>query len=431
MLGFVIAKIAIERYLRSDRFRQFVSAKTGETLHAATEVAPFSFADMSFYTEEVKASGGTDAAFSEMRLEQVRADVSTRRFSERVWQVEQVSVQRLDVRLDGPRAPLAELALSPEKASASTSSGWLPNRVEIGTATIQDTNLTWAEGSLRGTKLTLSPRDGGWNIAADGGQIAQTGLPPIDLANAQLRYRAPTLFVQSSELRQSGGGAAKVTGEVRPGEALDLHAVLAGISIAPLLAPDWRLRLHGNISGEIDCRSRLPAPGPPAISGKVTLANGQLEALPVLDEIAAFTRLQQFKRLPLSQASADFRQENGRLTVQNLVAESAGLIRIEGNFSVVSETIEGTFQVGVTPSSLQWLPGSQERVFTTARGGYVWTPVRLTGPLAKPIEDLSPRLTAAAQGAVIERVQTTVQDGVKTGKDAVKSALDFLMPLVK
>ncbi len=422
-------KIVIERYLHSDRFRQFVSRKTGETLHAAGELEPLDFSGSSFYTAGFRATGSEASAFSKLRLEQVRADVSARRIRDRVWQVDQVTVQRMELRLDGPRVPLAATPEEPVRQPQQKDSGWLPNRVEVGAAAIHDTNLEWTDGALHGARLKIMPRDGGWDMEGEGGRIEQAGLPPVEIANAHLRYRAPTLFIQSAELLQSGGGVAKVTGEVRPVDALELHATLTGISITPLLAPDWRVRLHGNLAGEIDVRSALPAGSAGAVvSGKVTLQNGQLEALPVLDEIAAFTRLQQFRRLPLSRASADFREEKGRLAVRNLVAESAGLVRVEGEFAVVDGAIVGTFSVGVTPSSLQWLPGSQERVFTTARDGYVWTPMRLTGPLAAPVEDLSPRLTAAARGAVIERVQTTVEQGVKTGREAVKSALDFLLP---
>lgn len=222
-----------------------------------------------------------------------------------------------------------------------------------------------------------------------------------------------------------------VNGDVRFGEALNLTAKLSGISVSPLLPEDWRLRLHGNLGGEMVIRSALPARGPPTLSGSLTLAQGQLQALPVLDQIALFTRTQQFRRLALNKVSADFRQENGKIEVRNFVAESEGLIRIEGSFTIVNGTIDGAFQVGVTPASLQWLPGSQERVFTQQRGGYVWTPMRLTGPLAKPGEDLSPRLIAAAQGALIQGVENSVRDTIKTGKDAAKGALDLLMPLFK
>ena len=85
--------------------------------------------------------------------------------------------------------------------------------------------------------------------------------------------------------------------------------------------------------------------------------------------------------------------------------------------------MDGTFQVGVTPGSLQWLPGSQGKVFTASRDGYLWTSMRLTGPVDSPTEDLTPRLVAAAQGAIIEGVEKTVKDPVGTVLDTVKSLL--------
>jgi hypothetical protein len=85
----------------------------------------------------------------------------------------------------------------------------------------------------------------------------------------------------------------------------------------------------------------------------------------------------------------------------------------------------------VTPSSLQWLPGSQAKVFTESRGGYVWAPMRLSGPANKPNEDLTKRLAAAAQGAAIEAVQDAAGKAVDAGKSAVKSALDLLLPTTK
>jgi hypothetical protein len=131
--------------------------------------------------------------------------------------------------------------------------------------------------------------------------------------------------------------------------------------------------------------------------------------------------------LNLNNVSGDFTRDDRRLHVKNFVAESDGLIRAEGEFTIENGNIDGNFQVGVTPSSLQWLPGSQAKVFTVSRGGYVWAPMHLTGPANKPTEDLSPKLIAAAQGAVIEGVQNAAGEAVKTGKDAAKSVLDLLL----
>ena len=158
-------------------------------------------------------------------------------------------------------------------------------------------------------------------------------------------------------------------------------------------------------------------------SGTLGLASGRLEALPFLDRIAVFTHTDQFRQFPLQKATGDFSWENGKLTGRHLILESEGLIRMEGNFELNERILDGQFQVGVTPNSLRWLPGSQSKVFTTDRDGYLWAPMRVTGPIDQLKEDLSPRLAAAAGTEVIEGIKGTVEKGAK-------ELLDLLTPLV-
>ena len=434
VVGFFIARSAIDSYLRSDSFRQFIAKKAGDTLHADADMAPLTFAGSTVFADGFRARGGPDAAFADLQIEQIRTEISLRRFFEKVWQVEQFDVQRVRIDLDGPRVnrPL-EPAPSPLSApkDENTSNGWLPNRVEIGKATVHDTQLAWSGGGLRGTAFEIEPYEGGWQVAGQGGHITYGKLPQLDVDTLHLRYRAPSLFVNSAELRQPAGGSLQATGEVDFTRQVDLRLILANIDMTPYLSEDWRLRMKGNLSGEVNVRSALPAHGSPQFSGTLKVSQGELTALPVLDEIAVFTHTQQFRRLNLNNASGDFTQDDAGLRVKNFIAESDGLIRIEGDFTIVNGIIDGAFQVGVTPSSLQWLPGSQAKVFTESRGGYVWAPMRLTGPANKPNEDLSKRLIAAAQGAAVEAVQDAAGQAVKTGKDVIKGALDLLLPPAK
>lgn len=434
VVGFFVAKSAIDSYLRSEKFRQFIAKKAGDTMHADVEMAPLSFSGSTIFADGFRAKGGPDAAFSELQIEQIRTEISLRRFFEKVWQVEQFDVARIRVNLDGPRIdrPM-EPAASPLSAPPSEhkGNGWLPNRAEIGKATVHDTQLTWKDGGLRGTAFEVEPHEGSWQIRGQGGTLTYGKLPPLDLNDVRLRYREPALFVNSAELRQSGGGSLMATGEIDFTRQLDLRLTLVNIDITPYLSEDWRVRARGNLSGEVTVKSPLPTRGGPQIAGSVQLTQGELTALPVLDEIATFTRTQQFRRLNLNKASGDFTQDDSGLSVKNFIAESNGLIRVEGAFTIANGLIDGNFQVGVTPDSLKWLPGSQAKVFTESRGSYVWAPMHLTGPANKPKEDLSPRLIAAAQGAVIEGVQNAAGEAVKTGKDVIKGALDILLPGTK
>ncbi len=436
VIGIFVAKAAVDAYLRSEGFRQFVAQKTGQTLHADTELAPLHFSGANIFSDGLRANGGRDAAFADLQIEQIRTEISLRRFFEKVWQIEQIDIQRLRVNLTGPRAdrpvePTANPLEAPKTERQTESTGWLPNRVEVGRAVIHDTQLLWTDGGLRGTAFELQPHEGGWQIAGQGGRLEYAKLPPLDVAALQLRYRAPSLFINSAELRQPGGGSVQATGEVNFERELDLRLTLVNLDTAPYLSDDWRVRAKGRLSGEVTVRSALPAIGSPQIKGSLKLTDGELTALPVLDQIAIFTRTQQFRRLTLTNASADFEQQGEKLRVTKFIAEAEGLIRMEGDFTIEAGLIDGAFRVGVTPGSLQWLPGSQARVFTESRGGYLWAPMRLTGPVNKPSEDLTPRLAAAAQGAVIEGVQNAAGEAIKTGKDAVKSALDLLLPGVK
>ncbi len=77
--------------------------------------------------------------------------------------------------------------------------------------------------------------------------------------------------------------------------------------------------------------------------------------------------------------------------------EAKKLFRIEGHFAVEDKEIDGTFQVGATADVLDSIPGAREKVFTEARDGYLWTSMKLSGPLNHPREDLKERLVVAAQ----------------------------------
>ena len=107
---------------------------------------------------------------------------------------------------------------------------------------------------------------------------------------------------------------------------------------------------------------------------------------------------------------------------------------MKGGFVVQNGLIDGTFDVGITPSSLQWLPAAlQNKVFTASHDGYVWTTMRLTGPVDHPSEDLSRRLIAAAIDAGVDTAKGILNEipGSDTIQAAPKKLIDdFLSPLI-
>jgi len=149
-----------------------------------------------------------------------------------------------------------------------------------------------------------------------------------------------------------------------------------------------------------------------------------------LDTIAKYTKTDRFRRLILNQVRGDFRYDASGLHVTNLVVESERLIMVKGSFSVVNGQIDGTFDLGITPAPLQFLPGSQDKVFSAPRDGYAWTPLRITGPYRSPREDLSARLYAAAENAVVQKVGDTATQAVGTAVDTAKKGVDGVLGLL-
>src|SRR5579863_8871467 len=74
IVGIFVAKSAIDSYLRSDSFLQFLAKKAGDTLHADAELAPLSFAGSKIFADGFRAQGGPDAAFADLRIEQIRTE---------------------------------------------------------------------------------------------------------------------------------------------------------------------------------------------------------------------------------------------------------------------------------------------------------------------------------------------------------------------
>lgn len=415
----LFARVAAGWYLGSGRFRDQITVAIEQELKAKGSFQPLRFRDGTFYSDGFVAVGKERAFFSDLRAEQIRAVVNWRGLLDRRWEVDELNLQNLEVRF-ADRSP-AEKPPPPAPAGApgKKRSLW---KLDLRKAEIAQSSWHWGSspatsGSLTKSGFALTPDHGSWRIDAHSGTLAQSGWPILTIESAKLRYTGPSLFVTESVLR-AGDGRLQVEGEIEFDRAADLLVRLDQVDFAPLLPADWRLRLRGKIAGTAKVQAPLPE-GALKIEGDLQLVDAQLEALPLLDQIATFTRTERFRRLALTRGSLKFRQEGDRTAVQDLVLESAGLMRVEGSCTIAQKKIDGFFQVGVTAASLQWLPGSQARVFTVARDGYFWTPVRVSGPVEHPHEDLTKRLLAAAASELLQNSKGTLEDAARTLLDLI------------
>ena len=437
LVGYFGFSILLNRYLHSDAFRALLGEKTSTLFAAEGEYLPIQCTGASFYSDGYTARSLSGAPFQQLRADQIRADFEPSALFQGAWQVSELQIQRVRVALNTAQAPAAVQPVSPALAPLPAApqkprAWWIPERFELKHARIEETNLEWSPtgraGTLRGMRLLLEPNGHDLLATGYGGRLEQTGWPGLKVDHIKLRCRYPDLFLTDSLFQIGEGEDVAVSGQAGLGQnrAVDLLVKFNGIGISPYLPEDWRAGVKGNANGEARVTGSLDEADTLQAAGHITITNGMLEALPILEKISTFTRTMEFRRFALQKAEADFVRVGQKLTVSQLVAESEGLIRMAGSFTVERGTLEGTFQLGVTPASLHWLPGSRARVFTEEHDGYVWTVLKISGPLNHLTEDLSARLVAAAGDEMIEGVKGTLDNGVKGAIDGAKSLFDLL-----
>lgn len=419
-------------HLRSAEFRRTMEERAGQDMRGKVEISPIRFEGGQFFSDGLSAIGGPEAGFHSVKIENVRGDFKLPSlwrliFGDRKGIVDNVEVQRVDADFDDLRT---EMSVPGKKKHGHS---------DVLNIAVRDVRLRWRSGGLSNLAVKVTPREHGWLFEGNGGRINQLGLPVVDVASIRAMYNEPTFFLQELTVRQDGGEIV-ASGEFRPKDTADLQFVVKRVNVESFLPDDWRARLHGRLAGDVRAlfSTKEGDQSPAQISGALRIEEGQLEALPVLAKIAEFTKTDQFRRMRLDELSGDFKTEPRGVVVSKFVLESKQLLVVRGDFSVLDNVVDGTFDVGITPGPLQYLPGSQEKVFTVNRDGYAWTKMRVTGPTSAVKEDLSSRLTQAATDAAIQKGVDTakgvLENGVRknaetvldVGKKGVSGAVDLL-----
>ena len=441
VLGIFGVRWWVDSYLRSEGFRRTVDQQASHALHADGKFGLFQWQGTEVYSDQFDAVGHADSPLARLTAEQVRARFDLGAIWRHTWRVEAVDVQRIGVVLarQHPTPEQAPPVTEAEDSSAvqhpPPSPGFLaslmPNRVELGQVKVEDFSLAWnadqpdTSGKVAGVRLTAHPLDDGfrsWQIDGAEGQLEQAHFPTIRLDGFAVRSTPHEVFLTRADGEMEGGGKVDLSGKQGlDGERLlDLQADFDAVPVGPFLPQDWRARLKGTAGGNVHVTGggeRRQA------SGHVEMHDGKLTALPMLDELATFTMSERYRQAPLQKAQADFDWQDGNLDVKNLVVESEGLLRLEGGFVVRNARMDGTIQVGVARSALRWMAVVGTQVFNQPeRDGYVWTTVKLSGPVDQPSEDLTPRLVAAIQDAALKKAQ----QGANGVLDTAKSLLDLL-----
>ena len=422
-LGLVVGYVGIRKYLHSEGFRLLLSEQASHTLGIHGEFSPFRWDGLQVDTGGFEADG--PGAMSHVRADNLHTEVGLGAVTHGTWQLRGTNVGRLTAALDLRTGKLAADQANPAAAVEVKKSGWIPSNLELDGLVIQDVSvkadLDSGPATLTGMQVKAEPAGPrkAYRAVIEGGHMKLPWklVPPVDIDRVKLRYQDQEVFVTESSATVGGHGQVRMEGEWSG--VTGHHAFQGTVSDLPcadFLNTDWSKRLTGKATTTFELQG---SGAESSAQGKLTITDGVLTALPVLDRLAAYSDTRRFRELHLSEAHTEWSWQHDTTTLSHLVLASEGLIRLEGSIEIRGSVIDGNFRLGLAPGTLASIPGAETEVFLPGENGLNWAPLHITGTLEDPKEDLSDRLMAAAGMRMLEELPETGEKVLKFTKQVI------------
>ncbi len=409
----------LRSYLHSDAFRKFLSAEASEMGGVTGEFGPFHWDGLAVDTDSFEAKGG--GLVTGLRADGLHTEVGLGGVRRGVWEICGSSLRRLEVSVDarkqGEGTPLPEVAHKVGKKAKRPA--WFPSEAELDGIEVRElaVKAILDEGLAIASGMSVHAEQAGakdaYRAEIKGGTIRlpSGSVPELRVDRARIRYQDGQAFLTDATLAAWAGGRIHSSGEWDlKSRRFSIEGDASGLKCEDVLNADWAKRLTGDVASDFTADNR---PGFPQASGKLTLQNGVLTALPMLDALAAYADTSRFRVLALSEAHTGWRWKKGEISLTNLVLASEGLVRVEGRIDICGRKIDGLFRLGLAPGTLARIPGAETDVFMPGERGLLWTTLRITGTLDEPQEDLTDRLIAAAGIRMFEQLPETGEKVIK------------------
>jgi len=423
VLGLLAAGVMyamVRSYLHSDDFRRLLSAKASQAANVTGEFSPFRWEGLAVDTSRFEATGND--VIRDLRVEGLHTEVGLGGLRRGTWEILGSRVQRLDISLDARKPSFMPIPLPSQainRQPAEKKGGWLPEKVEVQGLDIGDllvrALLPQGEASASGLRVRAEANrnNHSWQAEAANGSIRLpfSLLPEIRLGRASLRYQDNQVFLTSATASAWKDGRLETSGEWNAitGE-YSLQGDVTGVKCEDIFNEDWAKRFKGDVSSDFTLENLS---GPTAARGHLSIRNGSVTALPMLDSLAAYADTRRFRMIALSEASTDWSWKKGEILFSNLILASEGLIRLEGRLSIRGNELDGTFRLGLAPGTLASIPGAETDVFSPGNKGLLWAPLHITGTLDDPHEDLTDRLVSAAGARMFDVIPETGEKVIK------------------
>jgi len=437
-------------YLHSDAFRKFLSVKASVMAGVNGEFAAFRWEGLEVSTDKFEATG--DGPVTHLRADDLHTEIGFGGVTRGVWDVRGSSVRRLDIAVDSRKKAITKPAISDValKGKFNADNGWFPSQANLQEVDVRELamQLLTDQGSIAASGMRVRAERAGaqnaYRVDVKGGtiQLPIKWISDLQLDRAHLRLQGNQFFLLDSAVNVWSDGRIQTSGELdMVTNQFSLEGDVAGIKCEDVLNSDWSKRLTGNIGSTFILTNKS---GFPSASGRLSIENGVLTAMPVLEALAAYADTRRLRVLSLNQAHTEWQWKRDELILKNMVLSSEGLVHLEGSITIRGQTLDGDFRLGIAPGTLSSIPGAETDVFAPGERGLLWTPLHISGTLDHPKEDLTDRMIQAAGMRMFEQLpetgekvikftnailgdpsQKTVEKGLKIIKESKKTLHEF------
>ncbi|MES2921670.1 MAG: hypothetical protein V4819_08990 [Verrucomicrobiota bacterium] len=409
----------LRSYLHSDAFRKFLSVEASDMGHVTGEFGPFHWDGLAVDTDSFEAKG--EGLITGLRADSLHTEIGLGGVRRGVWEIRGSSLRRLEVSVDarkqGDENKIPEVSRKVGKKPKRPA--WLPSEAELDGIDVRElvVKAILDEGLAVASGLSVHAEQAGakdaYRMEIEGGTVRLPFgiVPELRVDRARLRYQDGQVFLTNATLAAWANGRIQGSGELEvKSRKFAIEGNASSMKCEDVLNADWAKRLTGDVASDFTVDNR---PGFPQASGKLTIQNGVLTALPMLDALAAYADTRRFRVLQLSEAHTNWRWKEGGISLSNLVLASEGLVRLEGSIDIRGRMIDGMFRLGLAPGTLASIPGAETDVFIAGERGLLWTTLRISGSLDDPKEDLTDRLIAAAGLRMFDQIPETGEKVIK------------------
>jgi hypothetical protein len=404
-------------WVRNGECRALLESHTSTVLHARTEFDRIELQWLGIASRHATATGDGSGILHSLKAEGLKADIRPSSLLKGYWDVKQIVMERLHLRFGAAgKSDSKDIA----GAGVSRMPGWFPSRTVIGAVHGARTDiLIELSGGrsffLDGTRLEGYPGDQESRIELRGGTITSAEHPDLALKLGTARWmvfkdRAELL---GADLTSVDGGRIALSGRFVSGDApSEIKAGWENLPVRVLL-PRFADTISGSLSGE--AKFSWSDSGRREAHGVIRSGDLVLREVPSLRKLADLTGLSGFRELRVTRFESRFSTQNGITRWEDLLVEAPGFLKCSGTVETTDAGgLSGTCRFGITTRIVDMVPFAREVLMLEEHEGYVWPqdPVTVSGTLAHPVENFSPRITTLMAAGATGAIRTGIRAGL-------------------